>query len=175
MSLLSIYVGTTAFSFLVSGLYATGVYQKLKKEGYENKKDDEPVPLVLLHAFTTLFKYCIPVANFAVALSILFKGDKLYEELKKDSIAKGSIYKTNKELPNIESEAITIDLPKELKIPKLAPAPKTPSMEEIRSYLENEKDLLLRSDGTIDEQDQSITNKGKNPELKKEFSFNRLY
>ena len=110
--LLNLYLGSTAFSWAVVGIYSAALKQRLKRKGYESVEDEkESWPELIMNLLSVIFKGCIPVYNIYKAVIILALGDKALEIGEQKLLEMGSIRKietkeNNDELKEKKTENI---------------------------------------------------------------------
>ena len=91
--LLNLYLGSTAVSWAILGVYTVALNQRLKRKGYEEVKEEKKVFEVIVDNLSTIFIGCIPVFNIVNSMCMLCSGEKALDYYEKLLLEKGLIRK----------------------------------------------------------------------------------
>lgn len=91
--LLNLYLGSTAVSWAILGVYTVALNQRLKRKGYEEVKEEKEVFEVIVDTLSTLFIGCIPGFNIVNSMCMLCSGEKALDHYEKLLLEKGLIRK----------------------------------------------------------------------------------
>ena len=91
--LLNLYLGTTAVSWAILGIYTAAMNQRLKRKGYEEVKEEKKLFEVIFDNLSTIFIGCIPVFNIVNSMCMLCAGEKALDHYEKLLLEKGLIRK----------------------------------------------------------------------------------
>ena len=147
--LLSIYLGTTAVSWVTFLLFSVAGEKKLKRDGYKFVKPKRTFIENLVWTMSIVFKASIPVYNIINATIVLCMGEKIYEYLEDRLLEEGKIYMSKDERANTQPEIKSSLFEKEknytdgIQSRNVEKKYEDMSFEEKMAYLEREKEILL--------------------------------
>ena len=143
--LLGIYLVTTAISWATIIIVSKSCEKRLERKGYKQIKQKKSFIENVASSMSTIFKASLPVYNILNACVILFMGDKVYDELEKELLERGSIYIPKENNVNTQPEMKSMTLEKTNNVQKDNTVKKYEDMsiDEKIAYLEREKQSLL--------------------------------
>ncbi len=96
--LLGLYLGTTAFSYVVFGLSEIAIRNYANREGYEVVKNNKSLSENIISITSLLLKMSIPVFNIGAALILLMQNEKIFELTVEKAVEKGVMRKKETKL-----------------------------------------------------------------------------
>ena len=155
--LLNVYLGTTVASWVTILIFSTACEKKLKREGYKFVKQKKSFAEKLASFISTLFKSSIPVYNIINAIVIICMVDKFYDYIKDKLLERGIIYMPQDKSVNTqpEMESTTFENTDTIQKVNVEKKYEDMSFEEKMTYLEREKEILLRQKASTSDESLS--------------------
>ena len=96
--LLKLYLGTTAASWITTGIYTFAAAERIKRKGYKFNTTKKSFAENLASIMSFVFIASIPVYNIINTFFVLCLGDKMLDEIEAKLLRKGEIYMPNTEI-----------------------------------------------------------------------------